>query len=396
MVSERFEHRAVISGIGQSTVGRRLGRSAVDLTIEACSAAIVDAGLTRSEIDGVSTYPGGDELTSAGYGGPTPQDVQDAMRLSLSWYQGAAELSGQLGAVTAGCMAVATGLARHVLVYRTVTESTAQGNAGRAAVLDVNDGMASGVGRWMTPFGAVSAANWLAPYAMRHFYQYGTTREQLAQIALVERHNAVLNPRAVLRSPLTLADYLTARMISSPLCLLDCDIPVDGSTAFVVSHIDAGKDAPGAVRFEAVGTALRGRPSWDQYEDLTSMASLGAAEHLWGRTDLRPADIDVVQLYDGFSILALIWLESLGFCKHGEGGSFIQGGQRISLTGELPFNTAGGQLSAGRLHGFGLIHEAVLQLRNQANDRQIGGTEVALVANGGGPIAGAMILTRLR
>lgn len=394
MSEQRFEHAAAITGAGQSAVGRRLGRSALNLTIEACREAIADAGLQIKDIDGLSTYPGGDELASLGYGGPSTHGLQDALRLDLQWHQGAGELPGQLGALTAACMAIATGLARNVLVYRTVTESSAQGAGGRGSVLGTDGGSASGVGRAQAPFGAISAVNWLAQLATRHFHEYGTTREQLAQIPIVERRNAGLNPRAIFQSPLTMDDYLAARMISSPLCLYDCDIPVDGSTAFVVSRSDQADDCPqGPVCFEAVGTALRGRPSWDQYEDMTSMASQGTADHLWSRTSLRPGDIDVAQLYDGFSVLALVWLESLGFCGKGEAGPYIEGGHRISLDGELPLNTSGGQLSAGRLHGFGLVHEAVTQLRGQAGDRQVDGAEVALVANGGGPIAGAIILT---
>jgi acetyl-CoA acetyltransferase len=255
----------------------------------------------------------------------------------------------------------------------------------------------SGMSTWMAPFGGISAVNWLAPVATRHFHLYGTTREQLGQIPLTLRRNAALNPAAIFSSPLTLEDYLGARMISSPLCLFDCDIPVDGSTALIVSRADEAQDRRhGGVFFESIGTALRGRPSWDQYEDLASMASQGAADQLWERSSLTPRDVDVAQLYDGFSILALIWLESLGFCDKGEAGPFLEGGERISLTGELPLNTAGGQLSAGRLHGFGLIHEAVTQLRGNADRRQVVDAEVALVANGGGPIAGAMLLTRDR
>jgi acetyl-CoA acetyltransferase len=126
------------------------------------------------------------------------------------------------------------------------------------------------------------------------------------------------------------------------------------------------------------------------------MAATGAAKHLWSRTSLRPADVDTVQLYDGFSVLALVWLEALGFCKPGEGGTFVEGGSRISLGGELPLNTAGGQLSGGRLHGYGLVHESVLQLRRQAGDRQVAGAQVVAVSNGGGPIAGTMLLTAER
>jgi acetyl-CoA acetyltransferase len=291
-------------------------------------------------------------------------------------------------------MAVSTGLARHVLVYRTVTESSMQGQAGRRAVLETGGGDAFGMGAWLQPFGSVSAVNWLAPVAQRHFHEFGTSREQLAQIALVERANAAVNANAILRSPLTLEDYMSARMISSPLCLFDCDIPVDGSTAFVVSHVDTATDAPRPpVQINAIGTRLQGRVSWDQYADLTSMAAAGASAHLWSRADLGPADVDVALLYDGFSILTLVWLEALGFCPHGEGGAFIEGGHRISRTGELPINTDGGQLSAGRLHGFGHVYEAVEQLWGRADTRQVPRAEVAVVANGGGPIAGVLLMT---
>jgi len=392
---DRFEQDVAICGIGQSAVGRRLHRSALDLTTESILASVSDAGLTRSDIDGLVTYPGGDAWQTRGYGGPPPEEVADALRLALDWYQGAAESPGQLGAVVSAFLAVSAGLARHVVVYRTVTESSAQGDGSRSAVLDVTAAQASGMNYWLAPFGAVSPANWLAVVAMRHFHEFGTTREQLAAIALTQRENAARNPNAVLRDPLSLDDYLNARMISTPLCLFDCDIPVDGSTAFVVSRADSAGDGPSSpIYVNAVGTALRGRASWDQYPDLSSMAAGGAASHLWRRSTLKPADVDVVQLYDGFSILALVWLEALGFCERGEGGAFIDGGHAISLDGELPLNTGGGQLSAGRLHGFGHVYEACLQLRGTAGTHQMARRPgVALVANGGGPIAGCMLLT---
>ena len=116
---------------------------------------------------------------------------------------------------------------------------------------------------------------------------------------------------------------------------------------------------------------------------------------MWARTDLTAADVDVAELYDGFSFLALSWLEALGFCEHGEGGPFIEGGTRIARDGELPLNTNGGQLSSGRLHGFGFLHEACVQLRGDGGARQVPKTvDVAVVGNGGGPVAGAMLLTR--
>jgi acetyl-CoA acetyltransferase len=246
------------------------------------------------------------------------------------------------------------------------------------------------------PFGAFSAANWLALSAQRHFHEFGTTREQLGMIAVNGRRHAALNPRAVYREPMTLDDYLGARTITTPFGLYDCDVPVDGSTALIVSRADHRADVDHPVAcVEAVGTALRGRPSWDQWDDLTTMAARDAGAHMWTRTDLRPSDVDVAELYDGFSFLTLVWLEALGFCGRGESGSYVEGGERIGVGGELPLNTNGGQLSGGRLHGFGFLHEACAQLRGEGGERQVPGEpEVAVVSNGGGPIAGAMLLTR--
>jgi acetyl-CoA acetyltransferase len=392
------ERKAAITGLGQSRVGRRLNADPLALTLDACLEAIEDAGLRREDIDGLSTYPGAFVGGAPGFSGAGVTEVQDALRLNLDWYSGGMEQPGQLGSVVNACAAVAAGLVRHVLCFRTVWESTAQGGGRRQGVGTGGGGRlrASGPLQWTLPFGAASAAVWIALMAQRHFHEFGTTREQLAWIALNARRNAARNPRAVYREPLSLEDYLAARMISTPFCLYDCDVPVDGSTAFVVSHVDAAKDGRHApVRFEAVGTAIHGRPSWDQWDDLTTMALRDAAAMMWSRTDLRPGDVDVAELYDGFSFIALCWLEALGFCGRGEGGPFVAGGERIALGGELPLNTHGGQLSGGRLHGYGFLHEAVTQLRGDGGERQVPGRpEVAVAAAGGGPLGGCVLLTR--
>jgi len=396
---ELLERRAVISGIGQSAVGRRLGRSELDLTMDACLEAVADAGLTRDDIDGLATFPGAG-VGTAGFAGPPSPEVQDALRLRLNWHDGGLEGPGQLRAVFAACLAVAAGLARHVLVYRTVTESTAQGEGGRPGIGGSGGGRAaprfSGFLQWTIPYGAVSAANWLAWIAQRRMFEFGLTREQLAQIALNARRNAARNPKAIYRDPLSMDDYLSARLISTPLCLYDCDAPCDGSTAVVVSHVDYAPDTPKpACHVNAIGTALRGRPSWDQFDDMTTFSARDAAASMWERTELQPSDVDVAELYDGFSILTMVWLEELGLCPKGESGPFVEGGSRIALEGELPLNTSGGQLSAGRLHGFGMLHEACVQLRGEGGERQVPKPlEVAAVAAGGGPIAGCMLLTR--
>jgi acetyl-CoA acetyltransferase len=368
----------------------------MDLTLEAALDAIADAGLTREDIDGLSAYPGGMGAGPPGFTGPSTPDVQDALRLKLNWHHGGGEGPAQLSAITNAVMAVATGQAKHVLCYRTVTEASAQGDGGRGSIVGAGPPRVGAFMQWVLPFGAYSATNWIAMYAARHFHEFGTTSEQLGQIAVNSRRNAGFNPKAVYRDPITIDDYLASRMISTPLHLFDCDAPCDGSTVVVISHADYAADAPNKVaHVNAMGTALRGRPSWDQFDDLTTFACRDAAAHLWERTDLKPSDVDVVELYDGFSFLTLAWLEALGFCGKGEGGPFLEGGHRIALEGELPLNTSGGQLSAGRLHGFGLLHEAVVQLRGLGGDRQVTTKqpEVALVAAGGGPLAGCLLLT---
>ncbi len=393
---EVAERSAAISGIGQSDVGRRLGRNPMELTLDSCLAAIEDAGLTRDDIDGLATYPG-NLIAAPGFSAAGVTEVQDALRLNLNWFSGGPEAPGQLGSVIDACMAVACGLANHVLCFRSVWESTAQQ---KGVVPGGGSGggnyRASGFMSWTLPFGAASAANWIALFAQRHFYEYGTTREQLAQIALNARHNAGLNPKAIYRDPMTLDDYFAARMISTPFCLYDCDVPVDGSTAVIVSRWELARDLRRPpIRVEAVGTALHGRPSWDQFDDLTTMACRDAGPMMWSRTDLKPADVDVAQLYDGFSFITLAWLEALGFCGKGESGAFVEGGKCIALDGELPLNTGGGQLSAGRLHGYGFLHEACTQLWGEGGERQVAGSPLlAVAAAGGGPLAGCMLLSR--
>jgi acetyl-CoA acetyltransferase len=218
----------------------------------------------------------------------------------------------------------------------------------------------------------------------------------LGQIALNGRRNAALTPYAIYKEPMSMEDYLNVRMVSSPLGLFDCDVPCDASVAFIISHKDTVKDSRRGrgVGFEAVGTANTERVSWDQ-GDLRYLTGIdGAAKMLWSRTDLRPQDMDMAQLYDGFSFNTLCWLEKLGFCGEGEAGAFLEGGHRIARDGEIPLNTNGGQLSGGRLHGYGFLHEACVQLLGEAGDRQIpNNPQTAVTSSGGGVPGSAIILT---
>ncbi|MCU1427452.1 MAG: acetyl-CoA acetyltransferase [Actinomycetia bacterium] len=395
-----IERRACITGAGQSEIGRRLGRDPFELTLDACLAAIADAGLTTADIDGISTYPGPMD-TPPGFSGAGAYDVMDALRLECGWYGSGIETSGQLGSVINACLAVGAGLANHVVCFRSVWEGSAQGDKGRAGVMPGGGGGGGGKSfragsfmQWTLPFSAPSAAIWIAMYAQAHFHKYGTTREQLAWIALNARRNAELNPNAIYRSPMSMDDYLNARMISTPFCLYDCDVPCDGATAVIVSRVERARDLrKQPLRVEAVGTAIHGRPSWDQFDDLTTMPMRDAGAQLWTRTDLKPSDVQLLEAYDGFSFITMDWIEALQFCGPGESGPFIDGGERIARDGQLPLNTHGGQLSGGRLHGYGFIHEAAIQMWGEGGERQVPRTpEVAAVAAGGGNTCGCLLL----
>jgi acetyl-CoA acetyltransferase len=169
--------------------------------------------------------------------------------------------------------------------------------------------------------------------------------------------------------------------VSDPLCMYDCDIACDGATAFVISRVEhaAALDHP-SVTVEALDCAHHDRFMWEGGEDITRISSRWST--IWERTDYTVADVDYASLYDGFSVFVLCWLEDFGFCKVGESGEFIADPARISLRGDLPINTAGGQLSGGRLHGFGHLHEACLQVRGEAGYRQVDDVVLAAVGVG--------------
>lgn len=392
--AEQFESKVALTGIGMSQVGRRLDRNPLGLAVDACRAAVADAGLTLDDIDGLSTYPGGGAMASGHSEGGIPA-VVEALRLSPTWFSGGSETMGQGGSIVNGMLAVAAGLCRHVLCFRTVWETTAALRADRSAAGIHGSSRISGEMEWRLPYGAMSAANWIALQASHHMNRYGTTREQLGWIPITERANAARNPLAIYREPMDMDDYLGARMVTTPFGLYDCDVPCDGSVAVIVSAIDTARDMPHRpVLVEAVGTQLTERFSWDQGTLLHEPLVNGPAAHLWSRTDLTASDVDIACLYDGFSFNCLSWMEALGFCKQGEGGPFIEGGTRIAPGGDFVLNPHGGQLSAGRLHGYGFFHEAVVQLRGDAGERQVPNSEVVVISTGGGHPGGCVLLTR--
>ena len=366
--------------------------------MEAVRAAIADAGLVAADIDGIATL------------GDTPaEEVNAELQIDAADCGTGFGTGGLLSPVMSSCRAVSERRARHVVVYRTI-----QMLGGTVPVKQEENAPAPPLARMLElPEGAprpavgpmddvtdlvaaraYSAANWLALHCRRHMELYGTTKEQLGWLALNGRRNAALNPLAVYRDPMTMDDYLGARLVSTPFGLLDCDVPIDGSVAVVVSSADYVSDCPHrAVRVEAIGGS-DGAGGWFHRDDYPKMAMSDATAQMWSRTELKPADLGVAELYDGFTYLTIAWLEALGICGDGEAGPFVEGGTRIACDGALPLNTYGGQLSAGRMHGYWALHEGILQLRGEAGERQVSKRpEVGVVSVGGGPVAGCMLLT---
>jgi acetyl-CoA acetyltransferase len=388
VTKDKFEDKVAITGLGMSPIGRRLMLPPLSLTVQACENAIADAGLTIDDIDGLSTYPGAGLAGPFGEGGVTA--LETALGIRPTWFNGGMETFGPGGSVIAAMLAVAGGLARHVLCFRTLWEAT------HTELMKQGKIAPSGGGRtpsWQWPFGATSAAHTLAQNAQRHFHRYGTTKEALGWIALNQRANAVLNPTAIYRDPMTMDDYLNARPITTPFGLYDCDVPCDAAIAVIVSAVDAARDmAKPPIRVEAVGTQIIEPVEWDQSTLTHEPQVLGQSAHLWTRTSLRPSDVDVAELYDGFTFNCLSWIEALGFCGIGEAKDFLDGGGNIARDGVLPLNTHGGQLSHGRTHGMGLIHEAVTQLRGEAGERQVPDARVAVASSGGLTPSGVLLL----
>ena len=302
---EKFEARVIVSGLGLSDTGRGLGRNGLDLALDAALAAISDAGLHRTDIDGLASMPFGDR---------PPEEVVDALGLQLNW-MGGANSGAQLGVIMNAAMAIASGLCRHVLVYRSVQQLGGLLGSASGALPEP-----AGPWEWHVPFHEYSAVNLMAMQARRHMHDYGTTKEQLGWIPLTCRRHAALNDKAVLRSAMSMEDYLSAPVISEPLGRFDCDLPIDGAVGIVLSAADTAPDIPNPpVRLEAVGCANHDTHGWEPRQDFPAMAAKDAAAQMWARTELKPADVDVAEIYDGFSILTLVLAGGPRLLRRGRG-----------------------------------------------------------------------------
>ena len=239
----------------------------------------------------------------------------------------------------------------------------------------------------------LDSGSWIALWAQKHQAVYGSTCEDLGQIAITQRTHAGPNPHALQREPIDMDDYLAGRWINEPFRIFDCALEIDGAVAVVVTTEERARD----LRQKPIGIlghveAMGHGGSFDHWPDYTTMYSHEAAPLLWDRSDIGPDDIDLACMYDCFTYTVMATMEDYGFCEKGQVGAYFSEG-RATYGGDVVVNPHGGLISEGYIHGLNHTYEAVLQLRHQAGDRQVDDAELALVTAGAGPVGGAMILT---
>lgn len=380
----RLTDRAAVTGVGETPYVRETPHSQLRLSLEASLAAIADAGLSPRDIDGVVPYA---------LGGAIAEDFITNFGLEDLRYSAITPMGGAsaVAALQSAAMAVACGVARHVLV------PIARGSVSRARAANRISQMPQfrTVAEFEMPLGTNAPAQFYAPMARRHMALYGTTSRQLGEVAVTCRAHAALNDKAIMRDPITLADHEASRMIADPFRLLDCCLENAGGTAVVVSTADAAADLK-QPRVLIAGVA-EGHPdspsAITQRAELTRLGLAKAAPRAFEMAGLTPADIDVAEIYDCFTWTVICQLEDLGFCAKGEGGAFVEGG-RIALGGELPVNTHGGLLSEAHMAGMNHIVELVRQLRGAAGARQVADATVGLVTGYGDLGDGSLAILR--
>ncbi len=385
---DALHKKVAIVGVAESDIGRVPHKSKFQLSAEASRLALEDAGLSRQDVDGIFTTiitEGGQfsTLLMAEYLGITPR-YTDSTSIGGSSF---------VAYVQHAAMAIATGRCEVALICHGSTNLSDRG--GRSGPVSAAQ-QVFGPTQFEEPYG-VSTIGSYALAAHRHMYEYGTTSEQLAEIAVATRKWASLNPKAMMRDPITIDDVMNSRVIASPLHLLDCCLVTDAGGAVVLTSLERARDlAKPPIAVLGTGEAHTHRMI-SQMPDLTETAAKISGKQAFERAGLTPADIDVAEIYDSFTITVLLTLESLGFCAKGEGGAFVSG-QRTAPGGDFPMNTQGGALSYTHPGMFGIftVIEAVRQLRGECGPRQVPGAEVALCNGTGGVLSstGTIILGR--
>jgi acetyl-CoA acetyltransferase len=377
---------AVIAGLGEPPVGRLVGTTPTELHIEAAMLALEDSGIDKHDIDGLMTTGTflhdniRHHMIIGEHLGIHCKTFCDTLRTGGHSY---------LNGVQVAKWAVESGLCKAVLLLRgdTILSGVPKGTALKAYIEYGAHPM-----EFEVPFG-ITVPGVYAMLAQRHMHEFGTTSEQLAAIAVACRKHASMNPKAFKREPITIEDVANSRMVSSPLLLLDCSPTCDGGGAILITSLERARDLKKKpVRILGTGQAQSyyhlghlARATGARAQDkkkfgLTRTVQSVAAAQAFGSAGVKPADIDVAELYDSFTITVLLQLEDLGYCAKGEGGAFAAGG-RLELGGELPINTHGGLLSFGSSGGINHIIEAARQMRGECGERQVKDAKLALVTN---------------
>jgi acetyl-CoA acetyltransferase len=367
---------AIVGAVDAVSPTGSLDRTTAELEVDMVRAALDDAGLTIGDVDSVISTSGMmASLDLAERMGVQGRYTDTTMTGGSSFE---VHVEHAAAAIDAGYCDVA------VIVYAATPRSGKNPFAGGGPSMGGGD---LPFLQWDLPYGFGLPASSYSLAARRHMHEYGTTSEQLAEIAVAFRGWATKNPNAYHRDPIAVDDVLASPMVAEPLHKLDCCLVTDGAGALVMTSAARARDLrQPPVYVLGAGTAHTHGMSISQMPDITTTAAAVSGPNAFAMAGITPSDVDVVQLYDSFTITALITLEDLGFCAKGEGGGFVEGG-RLGPGGDLPTNTNGGGLSYTHpgMYGMFVLVEAVRQLRGDVVDRQVPGAEVA-VANGCGGV----------
>ena len=383
-----LDGRAAIVGIGATEFSKESGRSELQLSAEATRAALADAGLKPTDVDGLVTFT---MDTSSEIALARELGIPELRFFSRVNYGGGAAC----GTVQHAAMAVATGVADVVVCYRGFNERSGSrfGQVSVAAATQVNTNGLDNA--WTYPMGLGTPAATVAMFARRYMHEYGATSEDFGRVAVADRKHAANNPDAwFFGKPITLEDHQASRMIADPLHLLDCCQESDGAVAIVVTSAERARDlpqTPAVIRAAAQGSGEDQFVMTSYYRDEIGLQEMGlVGRELWRQSGLGPEDMDTAVLYDHFTPFVLLQLEELGFCGRGEARDFIADGA-IEVGGRLPVNPHGGQLGEAYIHGMNGIAEAVRQMRGTSVNQVEDARHVLVTAGTGVPTSGLVL-----